>query len=39
MTMPGGVLPERLARLEDTPRPRRDASGREEGKPALHPLR
>ena len=30
-----GVQAERLARLEDTPRPRRDASGREEGKPAL----
>src|SRR5918997_588536 len=36
---PGGVLPERLARLESTPRPRRDASGREEGKSALHLLR
>ena len=36
---PGGVLPERLGRLEDMPRPRRDASGRAEGKPALHPLR
>ena len=36
---PGGVLPERLARLESTPRPRRDAPGREDGKSALHPLR
>jgi hypothetical protein len=31
-----GVRAERLARLEDTPRPRRDAPGREEGKSALH---
>ena len=34
-----GVRAERLARLEDTPRPRRAASGREEGKPALRLLR
>ncbi len=31
-----GVRAERLARLEDTPRPRQDPCGREEGKPALH---
>jgi hypothetical protein len=34
-----GVRAERLAQLQDTPRPRRDASGREEGKPALRLLR
>ncbi len=33
-----GVRAERLARLEDTPRPRQDAPGREEGKSALHLL-
>ena len=33
-----GVRAERLARLENTPRPRRDAPGREEGKSALHLL-
>ena len=34
-----GVRAERLARLENTPLPGRDAPGREEGKSALHPLR
>jgi hypothetical protein len=33
---PGGVLPERLARLEGTLRPRLDAPGSEEERPALH---
>ena len=34
-----GVQAERLARLEDTPRPRRDAPGRDERKSALRLLR
>ena len=33
-----GVRADRLAQLENTPRPRRDAPGREEGKSALHLL-
>ena len=33
-----GVRAERLARLENMPRPRRDAPGRDEGKSALHLL-
>ena len=33
-----GVRAERLARLENTPRPRRDAPAREEGRPALRLL-